>query len=359
MALDERELFEIFSGIPAPVVVLRGERAIYANDAARALFGEGAAELPAEALIPRELREGQWVTAGAKVPAAEGEAQVEIRRFGELTVVTASAAADPGEETRALAASVTEAVLSHLSVGFLAAELVSDRARENSDVASLTYLSMLDRALHGIARVTNNAARLFNGFEGEYKPVALDLAQLVGDMVTTTAALARQSDVKFRFVPPDTPVVYMADPVKLELLLMELFSNSLKHTSPGGTVTAAVRVSHTGVLVTVSDTGEGVRGPALDHIFNRYSRPRTDEAKAGAGMGLALAQSIAQAHGGSLMVESSPKGGTSVTLSLPASGLTARDLDLNQPVARSTTETILTQYADVLDSSVYLDKRDM
>ncbi len=360
MTLDERELFDILSAVETPALIRRGEKIIYANPAARELFGADIQGAPARRVLPEELLDTKPEVAAVETDAGGVKVRLSLRRVGDMTLITAGRSAAPSDELRALVTSLTDALWGHLSICTLARDLVFSRARESGDVTGISYLSMMDRALHGIARVTGNAARaLGDGFDEGFKFVTLDLGELVGDLVTTTAALTRQRGVEFIFLPPKENVIYRADPEKIELMLMELISNSLRHTDRGGKITVSVRTGAAGVLITVADTGNGLRGEALDHTFSRYSRPKTTkDAASGAGLGLTVAQAIAQAHGGRIIVGGTGAG-ASVTVSLPPSGIDAGELELNQFVPRSTPETFLTQYADVLDSSAYSDKYDM
>ena len=85
-----------------------------------------------------------------------------------------------------------------------------------------------------------------------------------------------------------------------------LISNALRHTPAGGRVSVWVRRTGSGVEVTVSDTGEGIRAQDIPHIFERFYRGEQvpQPRHGGAGLGLAIARGIVQAHGGDIQVES-------------------------------------------------------
>ena len=113
------------------------------------------------------------------------------------------------------------------------------------------------------------------------------------------------------------------DPALIRQLLLIVLDNAVKFTPPGGRVEVAVSAhdghrGHGGPTLVVSDTGIGIPAEQLPHVFERFYRgdPARHEAD-GAGLGLAIAQWIADAHGARIAVDSQPGNGTRVTLSFP------------------------------------------
>jgi signal transduction histidine kinase len=94
----------------------------------------------------------------------------------------------------------------------------------------------------------------------------------------------------------------------------------LKYTPPDGTVhTSFHTADEKSIAVSVKDTGIGISEKDLSHIFERFYRGDPSRPKTGAGLGLSLAQAIAQAHGGNIHVTSSPGKGSTFTVTLPKS----------------------------------------
>ena len=105
-----------------------------------------------------------------------------------------------------------------------------------------------------------------------------------------------------------------AEPAMLRRALTNLVTNALAHTARGGTVTVRVAGQNSATVFTVSDTGSGIAPEHLPRIFDRFYR--ADPARGGgAGLGLSIAKSIAELHGGTLTATSGP--GASFTLTLP------------------------------------------
>jgi len=110
-------------------------------------------------------------------------------------------------------------------------------------------------------------------------------------------------------VDGDIPEV-LADTTRIGHVFDNLISNALKYTAPGGTVTVAAQADKSRVVFSVSDTGSGIPKQHIGRIFDQFFRVPGQETKAGAGLGLAIALEIVQAHGGKITVESAEEKGT-------------------------------------------------
>jgi signal transduction histidine kinase len=107
------------------------------------------------------------------------------------------------------------------------------------------------------------------------------------------------------------------DRTRVRQALDNLVENSLRHTPPGGVISiAATRSAGDAIVVGVEDSGDGFEGDALGHAFQPFNSPHAGHA--GAGLGLAIVDAIAHAHGGSAQAENLPGGGARVTLTLHA-----------------------------------------
>ena len=117
---------------------------------------------------------------------------------------------------------------------------------------------------------------------------------------------------------PDLPMV-MVDRVRIAQVLGNLISNSLTHTPPGGKITLGAVHSGGEVVFRVRDTGTGVSEEDLPNMFERFYRADTSRTRetGGAGLGLSIARSIVNLHGGRIWVASGPGAGTTVFFALP------------------------------------------
>jgi signal transduction histidine kinase len=113
-----------------------------------------------------------------------------------------------------------------------------------------------------------------------------------------------------------------ADPERIHQVLFNLVDNAVRFTPPGGEVRITARPQDDRVVVTVADTGVGIPEEHLPRLFERFyrvdpSRSRSGD-DAGTGIGLAIARSVVEAHGGRIVAESIPGHGSAFTFDLPA-----------------------------------------
>jgi signal transduction histidine kinase len=151
----------------------------------------------------------------------------------------------------------------------------------------------------------------------------LDVGELLGDIALRFAPRAAAQGVALGFeAAGDEPTVASLDIELFERAVANLVDNALKFCAAGSRITLSVQSDGEAVRVSVADTGSGIAEAELPHLFNRFYQARQSVAPAtgegGKGLGLAIVKRIAELHGGSVSVQSSPGHGTTVTLLLPA-----------------------------------------
>ncbi len=138
---------------------------------------------------------------------------------------------------------------------------------------------------------------------------------LVEDAVAGFRAAAQAGEVRLSsHAAPGLPPLDV-DPVRIGEVLSNLLSNALRHTPPGGAVEIAAARCDEGVSLTVSDTGGGIPADEVPHIFDRFVKSGDS---GGAGLGLAIAKTLVEAHAGHITVDSTPGHGTTMRVTLPA-----------------------------------------
>jgi signal transduction histidine kinase len=143
----------------------------------------------------------------------------------------------------------------------------------------------------------------------------VDVAVLVEEAVVTAAAA--QEDVELvAHLPPGLPVI-RGDGVRLRQLLANLLENAVKYSPSGAAVEVGAAARNGRVLIEVTDRGNGIAPEYHAVIFEKFGRVHGPEAQPGTGLGLYIARSVAEAHGGTLDVSSVPGQGSRFTLTLP------------------------------------------
>jgi signal transduction histidine kinase len=144
------------------------------------------------------------------------------------------------------------------------------------------------------------------------------LRQAMEPAIERMRLLSREKGVEFDAdIPPDTLRLSVDQP-RITQVLDNLLGNALRFTLPGGKITIHVSILENEAQVSVADTGPGIPDEALSRIFEPYWQVR--KTRTGMGLGLFIAKTIVESHGGRICVESSVGRGTTFYLTLPSMG---------------------------------------
>ncbi|HXV56841.1 MAG TPA: ATP-binding protein, partial [Gaiellaceae bacterium] len=235
------------------------------------------------------------------------------------------------EELRRLAALRADFVslVSHELRGPMAAvigcaQTLNERWHELSDEHREALLGLVETEMSRLADLVVDVldtSRIEAGtFPCEFGEV--DIAQLVRD-TTAVVALGHDQVAVRTEVPTALPPV-RGDRERLRQVLVNLLTNAVKYTVPGDEIEVSAAPGNGGVAVSVRDHGPGIPADAHRLVFEKFGRVSRDGGgKPGAGLGLYIARSIAEAHGGTLDLASRPGGGATFTLRLPVARLPA------------------------------------
>jgi signal transduction histidine kinase/ActR/RegA family two-component response regulator len=147
------------------------------------------------------------------------------------------------------------------------------------------------------------------------------LSDIVRDAVAAVKPLIERSGHQLDVETPREPIMLEADAARLTQVLANLLNNAARYTPSGGKISIDVRRDGGDVTVSVKDTGYGIPDAALPHVFEMFYQgadPRS-ATQTGLGIGLALAKSLVDMHGGTIRATSAgPDRGSEFTLRLPA-----------------------------------------
>jgi signal transduction histidine kinase len=139
-------------------------------------------------------------------------------------------------------------------------------------------------------------------------------SELVDDAVAAFRVAAADAGVSLdRRVAESVPEVSV-DRLRIAEVFTNLLSNALRHTPRGASIVVEAAAGGSSVAFSVTDTGSGIPADQLATVFDRFAKAPGSR---GVGLGLAIAKSLIEAHGGEIDVESPPGGGTRVRFSLP------------------------------------------
>lgn len=207
----------------------------------------------------------------------------------------------------------------------------------------------LEEALQQVTRMADlvdsllTLARADEGrFEVYREPI--ELAPLVREVVETARLLGEVAGLHILASQLDNAEV-LGDVMRLRQLFLNLVTNAIKYTPQGGEVEITLVRSETDATLSVRDTGIGIAAADLPYVFERFWRADRVRSRAsergGFGLGLAISQWIAQAHSGSLEVQSRLGRGSTFTLTLPLAGAPGSGMTGEyQSVVNSREETI-------------------
>jgi PAS domain S-box-containing protein len=164
----------------------------------------------------------------------------------------------------------------------------------------------------------------------ELQEEEIDLGDLLKSCYSLLAERARNEGQDFIFQLPDhIPVIY-ADSRRLKQILINLLTNAIKFTKMGGSVRLVLKSSpKNGLYIAVSDTGIGIKPEDIPKVFEKFSQIDSTLARQheGTGLGLPIARSLIEFHGGTLKLESVYGEGTIVSLWLPPDRLMGRTIE--------------------------------
>ena len=147
----------------------------------------------------------------------------------------------------------------------------------------------------------------------------LDLPAVVGTSVDSARPLATASGVDLEVSLGPLSAAVAGDPARLQQVVTNLLTNSLKFTPRGGRVRIALAASGPMAVLTIADSGRGIPADVLPFVFERFRQASVDDTRAGGlGLGLAIVKHIVEAHGGTAVAASPGAGhGATFTVSLP------------------------------------------
>ncbi|NMC73718.1 MAG: PAS domain-containing protein [Geobacteraceae bacterium] len=201
------------------------------------------------------------------------------------------------------------------------AETLLFEGRDLTPEKNLQFITIIHNHAERLANLISDLLALSRMESGvmELEPTSVNLAGTVARTfhLLEGKALAKQVSLVASSSLADTPPV-LADPSRLEQVLINLLDNAVKYTPAGGSVTVSATQENDHIRIDVADTGVGIPPQDLPRIFERFYRVDTARSRdmGGTGLGLSIVKHIVQAHGGTISVDSTPGKGSTFSFTM-------------------------------------------
>jgi len=193
----------------------------------------------------------------------------------------------------------------------------------NPPPGALEVIERNARAQRAIVEDLIDAARL-NADTMRISPREISARGVVESAIETIRPEAEARQISLRLKVQDEPAPVMGDSARLRQVILNILTNSVKFSDAGGSVDAEVSSGPESVEVRVTDHGHGISAEMLPHVFERFRVPGSGDqgGRPGLGLGLNIARTLVELHGGTIELTSEGEGkGTTCTIVLPRTAL--------------------------------------
>ncbi|MDD5468119.1 MAG: ATP-binding protein, partial [Anaerolineales bacterium] len=188
--------------------------------------------------------------------------------------------------------------------------------------AARRFLTQIEVEVDALSQMVNELLELSRIESGQVplKKKSIAPAVIIDQVVSRMRLQAERAQLHVSVDCPEGLPHILADPPRLEQVVINLFHNAIKYTSSGGRISISVRPEGRDVLFVFQDTGMGIPPEDLPRIFERFYKADRARTSGGTGLGLAIARHLVEAHGGRIWVESVETLGSTFYFSIPQAG---------------------------------------
>ena len=218
-------------------------------------------------------------------------------------------------------ANVTHDLRSPLNAILLVAELIKMSCDNGYKEQVRDRVSILISSANNLKAIVNNVLDLSKIEAGKMEVIceSFDLVQIIHEIAETAKVLIGRKQVDIDVIANDGPIFMNSDSVKIRQILTNLMSNAVKFTEKGKVV-FEMSIKNNMVMVSVRDTGIGIREEDLSRLFIAFNQLEDGKSKRyeGTGLGLTIAQNLLNLLGGAISIASKYGEGTTFTVHLPS-----------------------------------------
>lgn len=224
------------------------------------------------------------------------------------------------ESTENVLAAFSNGYRMPLTIIFSTLGLIARRLDGNTDETIKNYLRLITQNCYRILRLSNNLSEIsrYRSGNGEINARNGNICRFLNGLCSAASIMTLSVDIPLETEIPDRDIILSFDPAKLSTALLNVISNSCKYTRKGNIIKVKLKILEQQVVISISDTGQGIKADQLKYIFTPYFTYDPDGKQfSGIGLGLSLAKYIIALHAGTVAVQSKEGEGTTVAFSLP------------------------------------------
>ena len=239
-----------------------------------------------------------------------------VTRMDDMDVFVLEQEAD-GAELQAMALAAQELREPLANVMAVAERLFPLDAAEK-DPHIRQQVARLNRGLFQMLRMIGNMSDAgFYASAPTFSLEIMDVREVAGEIFTQAAPLVEHGGLTLRFENLSQSLHCLIDREKLERAILNILSNAMKFTPPGGIIDARLVRCGSRLRLTICDSGEGISEPLRGGVYSRYLRqPGIEDSRFGIGLGMVLIRSVAAIHGGTVLIDHPEGAGTRITMTL-------------------------------------------
>lgn len=195
-------------------------------------------------------------------------------------------------------------------------------ALRDNKLSASDMRELLESNLEEVDKLTELSHLLLQLSRLDYTALKMERVNLT-DTITALSQRLDKNGKRFKLTMPKNAINIEGNQPGVEELLRILLDNAIKYSPPSSTITIDVKRKTAKAIISITNIGKGITPEALPFIFDRFYRAdtsRTDSAKNGYGLGLAIAKKIVEIHNGDLSASSVIDGDTTLTVALPLHG---------------------------------------
>lgn len=233
----------------------------------------------------------------------------EAEEAAQLAEQSARAASEASKAKDEFLAVVSHELRTPLNAILGWATLLKDRV---SEPAAKKPVDVIHRNALAQVKIIDDILDMSRVIAGKFRidPKPADLVAIVGYAIEVVRPAASAKGVDISFHPERDVCLLVADPERLQQVVWNLLSNSVKFTEPGGQIAITLRSVNSRIVLEITDTGQGIDPAFLPFVFERFRQADSSMTRraGGLGLGLALVRHIVQLHGGKVSASSAGRG---------------------------------------------------